>query len=342
MRPLSLAILLAAAPAPGAEPAPAPAPKAEAPPAPAQPASLESPPPAPPAPATAADAALPRAVIEKLGQGDRAYLERDYRGALFAYLDAAYLAPTSAVPRVRLGRAYLALRYPERAREQAEKALALEPGSADARRLAEDARGAAPAAAPVRAPPAVAAPAPAAAPPVSAPRVFKYVPEPEGAAAPPAASARAAAPAVVPVPSPPIPGPTPAPAVAAASVATPASAAQRYREGIDLLQKREFEKALLALDDAVAKDPRLAVAHAARASARFGLGRYREAADDYRTAIGLDAKLGTPLYGLAECYRVLGETKNAADLYRRYAESRAPDVREDLRAVAAKRAQELK
>ncbi len=58
--------------------------------------------------------------------------------------------------------------------------------------------------------------------------------------------------------------------------------------------------------------------------------------------MSLDANLGTPLYGLAECYRVLGDSQGAAEMYQRYAESGAPDVREDLRTIAAKRAQELR
>jgi hypothetical protein len=50
--------------------------------------------------------------------------------------------------------------------------------------------------------------------------------------------------------------------------------------------------------------------------------------------------MATPLYGLAECHRILGEP-GAAELYDRYARSSAPDVREELRTLAAKRAQEL-
>ncbi len=107
------------------------------------------------------------------------------------------------------------------------------------------------------------------------------------------------------------------------------------------MSNREFEKAIAELTQAIVLDPRLAVAYAARASARFGLGRYREAADDYRASLAIDENLGTPLYGLAECYRVLGDGAKAAEMYQKYADSRAPDVREDLRTIAAKRAQEL-
>jgi tetratricopeptide (TPR) repeat protein len=337
MHVLSLALLVASAQTPAPE-----EPKVPPVPVPVAAPAAAAPSPVVPAPMTAA-------AIEKMGQGDRAFLDRDFRSALFAYTDAAYMAPTSAAPRVRMGRAYLALRYPERAIEQAEKALALDPGNADARKLVEEARAAA-AAAP---PPSAAAPS-AAAP---APRVFKYVPEADAAPAappsppppspaakprvevvPPAAAAAAPVPAAVSAPEPvrAAPAPTPGPP------AQGATAAQRYRDGLALLRDREFDKAIAAFSEAVTLDPKLAVAFAARASARFALGAYRGAADDYRKAIDLDPKLATPLYGLAECHRVLGERKEAAEMYRRYAESRAPDVRDDLRSTAAKRAEELK
>ena len=64
-----------------------------------------------------------------------------------------------------------------------------------------------------------------------------------------------------------------------------------------------------------------------------------EAAHDYRAALELEPGLAMPLYGLAECYRVMGDSR-AADLYRQYAESRAADVREDLRTLAVRRAAE--
>lgn len=118
------------------------------------------------------------------------------------------------------------------------------------------------------------------------------------------------------------------------------SAAQRYRSALELVARRDFAGAISLLDEAIAIDPRLAVAYTARASARFGLGRFREAADDYKASLGLDPALATPLYGLAECYRLLGDPL-AAELYRRYAASRASDVREDLRVIAQDRAQDL-
>jgi tetratricopeptide (TPR) repeat protein len=414
MHALPLALLLAAAPAevaPGPAVAPipvaAPAPQALAAPALVGPETSNAPetstapatsnggaaPATPPAPKLPPP--LPQAAVEKLGQGDRASLAGDWRNALFAYQDAVYLAPQSPLARVKLGRAYLALRYPAQAIAQAELALAADPSNVEARRLADDARNPPPrpasppssgaaAANGVSAAPAPASglsaaqapaspgawPAPAPTTPAQAsaaqpssgapaPRVFRFT-EGDGVAAPPerapssAAPDRPAAPAPAAQPaaatSPAAPASRTIAAVAeveaargtAASSAPSAPAAQLYRAALVHLGNREFEKGAAALTEAIAVDPTLGVAYAARASARFGLGRYRDAAADYRTALELDPKLATPLYGLAECYRVLGEPRHASEMYQRYADSRAADVREDLRTMAARRAQELR
>jgi tetratricopeptide (TPR) repeat protein len=307
-----------ASPSPAAAPSPSAAPTASA--APAAPA-------APTAPAR--PAVIPtQALLDKLGQGDRAFLASDHRGALFAYQDAAYLEPGYAPAHVKLGRAYLALRYPALALAQAEQALAIDPTSADALRLAEDAKNPVARAAPP-------APARTAEPPAAAPaartqaRVYRLpaVEEPP-----------AAAPKVVIVREP-TARPAPA-AVEPEPIPAGPTAAERYRTALDHIGRREYAKAIAELNDAIAQDPRLAVAYAARASARFGTGGYREAADDYVAARGLDPELATPVYGLAECYRLLGDPR-AAELYRRYADSDARDVRDDLRSVAARRAIEL-
>jgi tetratricopeptide (TPR) repeat protein len=283
-------------------------------------------------PAPAAPVIATQAVVEKIGQGDRLFLAGDHRGALFAYQDAVYLQPQYVPARVRLGRAYLALRYPAQATAQAEAAIAQDPGNADARKLLDEARSPASARGQVTPLPPIAAGSSTAraadAPARAAPKAYRLPPEPD------------AGPARVAV--------APAAAGAAAVAAEPASpsqaqaAAQHYRTGIEHLQNREWAQAVAALSEAILADPRLAVAHSARGSAQFGLGKYREAAQDYEAAMALDRNLGTPIYGLAECHRVLGDGKKAAELYDRYARSGAPDVRDDLKEIAAKRAQELR
>ncbi|HYG70284.1 MAG TPA: tetratricopeptide repeat protein, partial [Anaeromyxobacteraceae bacterium] len=261
---------------------------------------------APEAAAVAAPAA--RAFPDRLALADRLFLAGDFRNALFAYQDAVYLEPGDARARVRLGRAYEAMRYPDRAIAQYQKALALDPGSLEARRALE------------------------------ALGVLTGTPAHGDAGAP---RTDRPAPAAVAIPAAPVGPPAPTPAVAVAPAAPPdaPSPAQRYRAALDLMARRDFARAVAELDDAIAQDPRLAVAYVARASAQFGLAKYREAADDYKAALGLDPSMATPIYGLAECQRLLGDA-GAADLYARYAESRAPDVREDLRALAKRRTAE--
>ncbi|WP_243337274.1 tetratricopeptide repeat protein [Anaeromyxobacter soli] len=370
--PTATATPTAASPTPAATANPAatatasPAPTATA--SPVVTASPAQTPPASPA-ATPTAASVPvaptAAVAERLAQGDRAFGAGDVRGALFAYQDAVYLQPGYVFARVKLGRAYLALRYPAQAIAQGELALASDPTSDDARRLLEEARAArvpAPAlsASPTPQPAAAApaAPAAAAAPAIGAPTAAipagatVVVVMPAGVApgttiAVP--SAAPAAPAAAPAPAgtqprtyrlTPEPYDAPAPLPAAPAQAGGPTAAQRYRSALDLVARREYGAAIALLDDAIALDPRLAVAYTARASAKFGQRRFREAADDYKAALGLDPALGTPLYGLAECYRLLGDPL-AGELYRRYSNSHARDVREELRSVARARADEL-
>jgi Tfp pilus assembly protein PilF len=166
---------------------------------------------------------------------------------------------------------------------------------------------------------------------------------PEGAASADAAAPGAAVALLAPV-APAAGGTADAPAAAPAPDATAQKqvAAQHYRTALGFLQQRDWAKAVAALSDAILADPTLAVAYSARGSAQFGLGKYRDAAEDYGAAVRLDPRLGTPVYGLAECHRVLGDGKRAAEMYERYARSTAADVREDLRSIAARRAQELR
>jgi Tfp pilus assembly protein PilF len=312
-----------------------------------------------------------QALVERVGQADRLFLAGDYRNALFAYQDVVYTEPRYAPARVKLGRAYLALRYPAQALAQAEAALAIDPESADARRLVEEARtpparpsalASAPAPAQTR-PSAVATVSPPAAPPAipdppppaGTRRIYRLTPEPESRSTP-TTHARSEVPApaaeLVPASAPATtataaPGSGVATAVTAATPgAAPAapsgSAAQHYRAALVLLQNREWARAIAELSTALLADPTLAVAYAARGSAHFGLGKYREAADDYRGALVIDPRMATPVYGLAECYRALGDGRNAVEMYQRYAQSSAPDARDDLRAIAVRRAQELR
>jgi tetratricopeptide (TPR) repeat protein len=118
------------------------------------------------------------------------------------------------------------------------------------------------------------------------------------------------------------------------------AAAQRYRAALSLYTQRDYLGAVAELDAAITLDPNLAVAYVARGSARFGLGKYRQAAADYKAALDLEPARAEPIWGLAECQRMLHDPA-APDTYRRYAASVAGDVNEDRRARARKWATEL-
>lgn len=306
-----------APPAAGAAP-PAAAPVVVAP----VPVPTSAPPVTAPPPAAPPSAAL----IEKLGAGDRAWLSGDYRAALFAYQDAVYLDPASAVARIRLARAYTSLNHPDEAERQLRQALELDPGSPEASRLLDELRK------PVTAPPRPAgsvAPAAAMAPAAQGPRSYRLTddvaptapaPAPPAAAGPGGSGAGAAG------------------APGAAPAATPnQEAVRRYRSALAMIGERDFKGAVLELDQALILDPKLGVAFAARASALYGLARYKDAARDYETALPMVPAMATPIFGLAETYRALDDPR-AGDLYARYAASDASDVRPELREAARQRA----
>jgi tetratricopeptide (TPR) repeat protein len=134
--------------------------------------------------------------------------------------------------------------------------------------------------------------------------------------------------------------PAPAPPPEPAAHAVPRAVAELYEAALKRFAERKYAESARSLDQVVQADPKLAIAFSARGSARFGQGLYRDAADDYSQALALDANLAMPLYGLAECHRMLQEA-GAAEEFSRYAASAAPDVREELRADARKKASEL-
>jgi len=132
--------------------------------------------------------------------------------------------------------------------------------------------------------------------------------------------------------------------VAAAASGAPAAgpaqeASRRYKAAVAMIGDRDFKGAVLELDQALLLNPQLGAAVAARASALYGLERYKDAAQDYEKAVVMLPDQATPLYGLAETYRHLDDPR-AGGLYARYAESEASDVRPELRQTARQRAAE--
>jgi len=136
-------------------------------------------------------------------------------------------------------------------------------------------------------------------------------------------------------PPPPEPPPRPEPKV------DEAAARERYTTAVKLIHERKYAESIPVLDEALQKKPGYGVALVARGSAHMGLSQYEAAAADYSAARASDSSLASPLFGLAEAYRAMGQPGKAAELYKEYAASTSADVQPQLRDYAAKNAQAL-
>ena len=108
-----------------------------------------------------------------------------------------------------------------------------------------------------------------------------------------------------------------------------------------LIKEKKFNEALGELGRAIVLRPAFAIALIARGSARIGLGQYQDAVADYTAARAADPTRAAPVFGLAECYRALGEPAKAALYYREFAASSAPDAEPQLKEYAQQNAQAL-
>ena len=120
-----------------------------------------------------------------------------------------------------------------------------------------------------------------------------------------------------------------------------AAARAHYTAGVGLVRDRKYDDAIAELDQALKAKPGFAVALIARGSARIGQGRFQDAIADYTAAQRADPSLASPLFGLAEAFRGMGQNEKAADLYRQFAASKAPDADPGLKDYALQNAQAL-
>lgn len=139
-----------------------------------------------------------------------------------------------------------------------------------------------------------------------------------------------------PAPTPAAPAPAPSAAATAESVARAA-----YDRAVKLYGQGQFDGAAAQFTAALDAKPDLAYALVGRANARTALGKLDEAAADLERAIQLAPRSAAPLYSLGVVYERMGKGDRAADAYRRYATSTAPDVDARLKADAAARADRL-
>ena len=107
-----------------------------------------------------------------------------------------------------------------------------------------------------------------------------------------------------------------------------------------LISQRRYADSIVALNAALQLQPKLAVAYVARGSANVGLGRYPDAVQDYLKGLAIDGNQASPLFGLGEAYRGLGDRARAARYYQECAQSTAPDAGA-VRELARKRYADL-
>ena len=240
--------------------------------------------------------------------GDKAIEARDFRTALFAYQDATREDPSSAIVMVKLADTYARMGHDLEAIEYYARALKLEPKNAAAAQGLGNCRER----------------MAMLAPPDPRPSTAEAPQRPSTAEAPP----RPAAPEAPPRPVEP-------------KKIDEAGARERYTAAVKLINDRRYAEAVPVLDEALEKKPGYGVALVARGSAHMGLLQYDAAAADYSAARASEPSLASPLFGLAEAYRAMGQPAKAAELYKEYASSPSPDVQPLLRDYASRNAQAL-
>ena len=135
--------------------------------------------------------------------------------------------------------------------------------------------------------------------------------------------------------------PASAAAPALASGKPSAEAIAHYSTGVGLIREKKYQEAVSELDQSLVLRPGYTNALIARGSAKIGLGRYQDAVVDYSAARAAEPARASPLFGLAEAYRGLGQGDKAAEFYRLFASSNAPDAQASLKQYALQNAQAL-
>jgi hypothetical protein len=135
----------------------------------------------------------------------------------------------------------------------------------------------------------------------------------------------------------------PPPTAGAEAPATTLNAAGlgRYQSASLQIQSGDNAGALLSLNALAAEFPFVAEVFAARCSAFLGIGSPLAAAGECGRALGLKPGYSPALYGLASAHDALGRPADAAEYYRRYAQSQDPNALPDFKARAAARAEQL-
>ena len=81
------------------------------------------------------------------------------------------------------------------------------------------------------------------------------------------------------------------------------------------IDKKDFQKAIAMLNKMLERDPQLNEAFEERGKAYLGLHMYRQAADDFSTALSVNPRLNRSLLDRAACFYYLGEYEKAQTDY---------------------------
>lgn len=88
-----------------------------------------------------------------------------------------------------------------------------------------------------------------------------------------------------------------------------------YLNGVILMQRGDFEEAILCLDEAVKLDPSHIEAMCENGNCRYHLGKYQEAMDRYCRIIGIDPAYPKAWYNKGVVLSEIGEYKEALQCY---------------------------
>jgi tetratricopeptide (TPR) repeat protein len=118
---------------------------------------------------------------------------------------------------------------------------------------------------------------------------------------------------------------------------------RRFREGVMLLRKNQYQPALSAFYRVLELNPKMPEAHVNAGYALLGLGQYQAAADSFDTATNLRPDQLKAYFGLGEALQAMGDKQGALqameaflhqsppnDPFRRKAESAVWELRADL------------
>ena len=87
----------------------------------------------------------------------------------------------------------------------------------------------------------------------------------------------------------------------------------------------DYASAIKYIDELMAIRKDVAEAYVVKGDALLGLAKYLDAINEYKKALALNPQLANPLFGMAECYRLLAKTDMAIQYYRLFLNSSATD-----------------